>query len=154
MTRRNFATVPWKIHPARLGACVHIYITCATKIRRALGFNKKSVVLSELFKAWWTCLALKRVKMELIFEFLLELLIQIFFTDVLLKLLYHLTIRPIVVMVGYLSFSVEKMDGRTLNAKNALSWNKLESIGWQSLTGFLGIILLILTLFILLLFLK
>lgn len=83
--------------------------------------------------------------MELIFE----LLFEIFFSGLIFKLLYYITIRPLVVMVGYISFSTEDMDNRALNAKNTLSWDKLENIGWQSLSGFLGILLVILLVFIL-----
>ena len=87
--------------------------------------------------------------MELLFEFLLELLVQILFTDLVFKLVYHLIIKPFVAAIGYLSFSAENLGDRTLNAKNALSWNELEEIGWQRLSGFLGILLAILMAFVL-----
>ncbi len=83
--------------------------------------------------------------MELIFE----LLFEVFFSGLILKLLYYITIRPLVVMVGYISFSTEDMDNRPLKGKNTLSWDKLENIGWQSLSDFLGILLAILIIFIL-----
>ncbi len=69
--------------------------------------------------------------MELLFEFLFE----IFFSAV-LKPLYYVTIRPLIVMVGYLSFPIIDKENRTLDAKNTLSWDELEDIGWQSLSVF------------------
>ena len=81
--------------------------------------------------------------MELLFEFLFE----IFFSAV-LKPLYYVTIRPLIVMVGYLSFPIIDKENRTSDAKNALSWDELEDIGWQSLIGILGILLVVLMVFI------
>jgi hypothetical protein len=83
----------------------------------------------------------------------MELVLEIFF-NALLKPLYYVTIRPLIVMVGYLSFPIMDKKNRTLHAKNELGWDELEDIGWQSLSGILGILLVVLLVYILFCFLE
>jgi hypothetical protein len=83
----------------------------------------------------------------------MELVFEIFF-NALLKPFYYVTIRPLIVIVGYLSFPIMDKKNRTLYAKNELGWDELEDIGWQSLSGILGILLVVLLVYVLFCFSK
>jgi hypothetical protein len=76
-------------------------------------------------------------------EFIFELIVQIFFEMLIfpiLKLLYKITVSPILILAGYITATVEN--------KNDLTWDELEDIGWSNFAWILFGLLIILIVYI------